>query len=72
MIKSFTIGERFKFTLRADGNNFPIKRPMFALPNSTYNANSPLTFGRFTENGNTYSNVGNARPSTVLGARIDF
>jgi hypothetical protein len=70
--KSWDIGEHVKFTLRADGNNFPFKQPMFAAPNSTFNANSPLTFGRFTSLRGTYAGLGNSRPHTVLGARIDF
>ena len=72
MEPTLDIGEHVKFTLRADGNNFPFKQPMFAAPNSTFNANSPLTFGRFTSLRGTYAGLGNSRPHTVLGARIDF
>jgi hypothetical protein len=72
LMKSFTIGERFKFSLRVDGNNFPFKQPMFAAPIAAYNANNPLTFGRFTSLRGTYAGMGNSRPHMVLGARIDF
>jgi hypothetical protein len=70
--KSWLIAERVRFTLRADGNNFPFKSPMFAAPVSSYNANSPLTFGRFNSLRGTYAGLGNSRPHTVLGGRIDF
>jgi len=72
LFKSFTIYERFKFTLRADGNNFPYAHWQLTAPNSTFNLTSPLTFGRFTAERGTYAGIGNQRPHVVLGARIDF
>ena len=72
LIKSFTIHEKFKFSLRADGNNFPYAHWQLTNPNSTYNLGSALTFGRFTAERGTYAGVGNQRPHVVLGARIDF
>ena len=72
LFKSFTIRERFKFTLRADGNNFPYAHWQLTNPNSVYNLSSALTFGRFTAERGTYAGIGNQRPHVVLGARIDF
>jgi Carboxypeptidase regulatory-like domain len=72
LFKSFTIRERFKFTLRADGNNFPYANWQLTAPNSAYNLSSALTFGRFTAERGTYAGIGNQRPHVVLGARIDF
>lgn len=72
LFKSFTIHERLKFTLRADGNNFPYIHWQLTAPNSVYNTSSALTFGRFTGERGTYAGIGNQRPHLVLGARIDF
>jgi hypothetical protein len=72
LFKSFTIKERFKFTMRADGNNFPYKHWQLTAPSAVYNTSSPLTFGRFSSERGTYAGIGNSRPHVVLGARIDF
>src|SRR5262249_13971302 len=57
LFKSFTIAERFKFTLRADGNNFPYQHWQLTAPNSVYNTSSALTFGRFTAERGTYAGI---------------
>jgi len=72
LFKSFSIREKFKFTLRADGNNFPYTHWQLTTPSTAYNTSSALTFGRFTSERGTYAGIGNQRPHVVLGARIDF
>src|SRR5207248_7161342 len=44
--KGWNIGERMKFQLRLDANNFPFMQPNFSNPISAYNANSASTFGK--------------------------
>ena len=68
----FFFGERLKGTLRADFNNLPFKQPEFAAPNSVYNANSPLTFGRFTSLLGPFASIGTSRPHIIVGGRIQF
>jgi hypothetical protein len=70
--KSFYFGERLKATLRADMNNLPFKQPEFAAPNSVYNANSPLTFGRFTSLLGPFASIGTSRPHIIIGGRVEF
>ena len=64
--------ERLKGTLRADFNNLPFKQPQLAAPNSVYNANSPLTFGRFTSLLGPFASIGTSRPHIIVGGRIQF
>jgi hypothetical protein len=70
--KTWTIRERFKFALRAEGNNFPFKHPELLLPNAVYNANSANLFGTFTSLRQPFSDPGQSRPHVILGARIEF
>jgi len=72
LAKSFSIGERFRFTLRAEGNNFPFKRPELLNPNAVYNVNSANLFGTFTSLRNPFAEVGQSHPHVVLGGRIEF
>src|SRR6266478_369978 len=66
LAKSFSIGERFRFTLRAEGNNFPFKRPELLNPNAVYNVNSANLFGTFTSLRNPFAEVGQSHPHVVL------
>jgi hypothetical protein len=70
--KSWSFGERFKGTLRADFNNLPFKQPQFAAPNSIYNANNPSTFGRFTSLLGPFASIGTSRPHIIIGGRVQF
>ena len=72
LAKSWRLGERARFLLRADGNNWPFKQPEFAAPNSTYNVNSPLTFGRFTSLRGPFASIGTSRPHIIIGGRVEF
>jgi hypothetical protein len=70
--KTFTIHERLKFMLRAEGNNFPIKHPELLLPNAVYNSNQANLFGTFTSLRQPFSEAGQSRPHLVLGGHIEF
>jgi Carboxypeptidase regulatory-like domain/TonB dependent receptor len=70
--KTFTIRDRVKFMLRAEGNNFPFKQPELLLPNGVYNVNSANLFGTFTSLRVPFSDPGQSRPHLVLGGRIQF
>jgi len=70
--KSWTVRERLRAMLRVDFNNLPFKQPEFAAPNSTYNANSPQTFGRFTSLLGPFASIGTSRPHIILGGRVEF
>jgi hypothetical protein len=72
LAKTWQIREHARFMLRADMNNWPFKQPEFAAPNSVYNVNSPLTFGRFTSLLGPFASAGTSRPHIIVGARVDF
>jgi hypothetical protein len=72
LAKWWRIKERYRFQLRLDGNNFPFKQPNFSSPNSTYNRNSPGTFGRMTGVQGSFSNIGTGRPNLYIIGRFEF
>ena len=72
LAKTWAIRERLRITLRAEGNNFPVKYPELLTPNSVYNITSANLFGTFTTLRSVLSDVGQSRPHVILGARIDF
>jgi hypothetical protein len=72
LAKWWRIKERYRFQLRLDGNNFPLKQPNFSNPNSTYNRNSPGTFGRMTGVQGSFSNIGTGRPNLYIIGRFEF
>ncbi|MEK7404684.1 MAG: hypothetical protein AAB225_06210, partial [Acidobacteriota bacterium] len=70
--KWWKIGERCRFQFRLDGNNFPIKQANFSNPNSSYNRNSPGTFGRMTGVQGSFSGIGTGRANLYAVARLEF
>jgi hypothetical protein len=70
--KEFAVREQLRFSMRAELCNLPFKQPNLARPNSTYNANSPLTFGRFSGDRGGLVNVGGSQPNIVIGFRVEF
>ena len=70
--KTFSIRERFRFMLRAEGNNFPFKHPQLMNANSTYNANNANLFGTFTSLRQPFSEPGQSRPHILFGGRVQF
>lgn len=72
MAKWWTVKERFRFQLRMDANNFPIKQPQFSNPNSSFNANSPQNFGRMTGTRGAFSDVGTANSNLLIVGKFQF
>ena len=70
--KWWNIGERMKFQLRLDGNNFPFMQPNFSNPGSTYNVNSASTFGKGPGQRGSFSDVGTSNGHMLLIARFQF
>ncbi len=70
--KTWAIRERFKITVRMEGNNWPFKEPELLVPYSIYNVNNPLMLGTFSTLRNPFAEPGQSRPHIVLGGRIQF
>ncbi len=64
--------ERYKFTLRLDGNNIPV-RFMGVTPDTTVNITSPQTFGKFgLQSGLSYSTMNQSNGQLIIGGRFEF
>jgi hypothetical protein len=72
IFKRWRFGERAGLMLRYDMNNLPLKQPQYGGPNSSFNANSPSTFGRMTSCRGDWSNVGSCQPNMFVGLRAEF
>jgi hypothetical protein len=72
LAKYWNVGERVRFQLRVDANNRPWKQPQFNNPNSTYDRNSPLSFGRVTGTMGSFSNVGTSNAHILLVGKFQF
>jgi hypothetical protein len=70
--KSWTVRDRLTLSLRLDGHNLPWKYPQLAAPNTTYNLNSPNSFGRFTGTVGDFSNFGTAQANVQMNFRAQF
>jgi hypothetical protein len=70
--KSWYIRERFRVIGRLDMMNLPLKQPSFNQPNSTYNANSPYTFGTMSGTRGDTSNFATGQPNMEIDIRIQF
>ncbi len=70
--KSWRIRERARIVARLDMGNLPLKQPSYNLPNSTFNANSPYTFGTFSGTRGDTSNMATGQPNYELDIRIEF
>ena len=70
--KNWSLRERARFSLRVDFNNLLFKQPQFNRPNSVYNTNTALTFGRFTSVRGGTAGVGTSTPHIVVGGRVQF
>jgi hypothetical protein len=70
--KTWAIRERVRLTARVDMNNLPFKRPQYAAPSSSYNANSVSNFGTFTGTRGDWSNYGSGNPNIQIAARLTF
>lgn len=64
--------ERYKFTIRLDGNNIPVRLPTFN-PNTIVNFSSPETFGKFgLITGMSYAGPGQANGQLIVCGRFEF
>ncbi len=70
--KWWNAGERLRFQIRLDANNFPIKQPQFANPTATFNANSPASFGRMTATRGAFSDIGTTNANLLIVGKIQF
>jgi hypothetical protein len=73
LTKTWSIGERARFTLRVDAHNIPVT-PWFNNPNVVVNLTSPQSFGKFSTNvsGTSSSSIGAPNGSFVLGGRLQW
>jgi hypothetical protein len=74
LTKFWMIKERFKFQVRLDANNLPV-RPVFTSPNTTVNLSLPASqsaFGKFAPIGTNFSTLGTDNGHFILGGRIEF
>ncbi|HYI93722.1 MAG TPA: carboxypeptidase regulatory-like domain-containing protein [Bryobacteraceae bacterium] len=72
LTKYWNIGERARFQIRLDANNFPFKMPQFDNPQSQYNGNSPASFGRITATRGSFSDVGTANGHMLIVGKFQF
>ncbi len=72
LAKYWRIGERARFQLRLDANNFPFKQPQFNNPDATYNRNSPGSFGRITGTRGSFSDVGTSNGHILIVGKFQF
>jgi Carboxypeptidase regulatory-like domain/TonB dependent receptor len=72
LAKYWNIGERARFQIRLDANNFPFKKPQFNNPESTFNRNSPGSFGRITGTRGSFSDVGTANGHMLIVGKFQF
>jgi hypothetical protein len=72
LAKWWKFGERCRFQLRFDGDNFRFKQPNFANRGSSYNRNSSGAFARMTGVQGSFSNIGAGRPNIYTVVRFEF
>ncbi|MCX6629603.1 MAG: hypothetical protein NTW28_18450, partial [Candidatus Solibacter sp.] len=70
--KTVTIKERYKMTVRVDGHNLPFKQPNFTAPNTTWNTNTPQTFGSLSGLMGAWSEYGYLQATVQFGWRFEF
>ena len=70
--KAWKIRERLRLQIRLDANNFPIKQPQFNNPNSTFDANSPGSFGKISGTRGAFSDIGTTNANMLLVGKIQF
>ncbi|MBM3785340.1 MAG: TonB-dependent receptor [Acidobacteria bacterium] len=72
LAKWWQLGERYRFQLRLDANNFPIKQPQFSSPNATFNLNNPGAFARISGTRGSFSDVGTSNANMLLVLKFQF
>ncbi len=70
--KGWELKERFKFRIRLDGNNLPV-RFMPTTLNSTVNFSSPESFAKYAlQTSSSYSTMGGFNGQLIIGGRFEF
>jgi len=72
LAKWWTFAEKYRFQLRLDANNFPLKQPQFNAPDGTFNLNNPGAFGRITGTRGSFSDVGTSNANMLLVMKFQF
>ena len=71
--KWWRIAEKYRFQIRLDGNNFPIKQPQFADPNGGFNLNNLGAFARIgSGTRGSFSDIGTSNSNLLLIGRFEF
>ncbi len=64
--------ERYKFTIRLDANNIPVRNTSIT-PDTAVNLSSPATFGKFgLSSGASYSTMDQANGQLIISGRFEF
>ena len=70
--KAYTVKERYKFQIRLDANNIPV-RFMPTTLNSTVNFSSPESFAKYAlQTSSSYSTMGGYNGQLIIGGRFEF
>ena len=71
--KGWTVKERYKFRIRLDANNLPVRLMPTTLSSSAVNFSSPESFARFAlQTSSSYSTMGGFNGQLILGGRFEF
>ncbi len=71
--KWWRVAEKYRFQIRLDGNNFPIKQPQFADPNGGFNLNNLGAFARIgSGTRGSFSDIGTSNSNLLLIGRFEF
>ncbi|HEU0122407.1 MAG TPA: TonB-dependent receptor [Bryobacteraceae bacterium] len=71
--KWWTVKERYRFQVRLDGNNFPIKQPQFGDPNGAFNLNALGAFARIgSATRGSFSDIGTSNSNLLIIGRFEF
>ncbi len=71
--KWWHVKEKYRFQVRLDGNNFPIKQPQYADPNGSFNLNNLGAFARIgSGTRGAFSDIGTANSNLLLIGRFEF
>jgi len=71
--KWWRVKERYRFQIRLDGNNFPLKQPQFGDPNGTFNVNGLGAFARIgSATRGSFSDIGTSNTNLLIIGRFEF
>jgi hypothetical protein len=71
--KWWNVKEKYRFQIRLDGNNFPLKQPQFADPNGAFNLNNLGAFARIgSGTRGSFSDIGTSNSNLLLIGRFEF